>query len=127
MKGTKREFGKTMMSEEGYEFYKNARKVWSDAIKNEKQNKWIHEGWMEWSKRNSFGGQWRRKKARTVVDQEDESDSDAAIEDANAGVIWLPGDEEFDSVDNVGNNVGEDDDDEVGEDDANEGNEDGSR
>ena len=77
--------------------------------------------------RNSFGGQWRRKKARTVVDQEDESDSDAAIEDANAGVIWLPGDEEFDSVDNVGNNVGEDDDDEVGEDDANEGNEDGSR
>ena len=106
MKGTKREFGKTMMSEEGYEFYKNARKVWSDAIKNEKQNKWIHEGWMEWSKRNSFGGQWRRKKARTVVDQEDESDSDAAIEDANAGVIWLPGDEEFDSVDNIGNNGG---------------------
>ena len=46
-KGTNREFGKTMMSEEGYEFYKNTRKVWSDAIKDEKQNKWIHEGWME--------------------------------------------------------------------------------
>ena len=34
-------------------------------------------------------------------------------------MIWLPGDEEFDSVDNVRNNVGGDDDD--------EGNEDGSR
>ena len=35
-KGTKREFGKTMMSEEGYDFYKNTRKVWSDAIKDKK-------------------------------------------------------------------------------------------
>ena len=94
------------MSEEGYEFYKHTRKVWSDAIKDKKQNKWIHEGWMEWSERNSFGGQWRRKKARTVVDQENESDSDADIDDANAGVIWSPEDEEFDSVDNIGNNGG---------------------
>ena len=61
---------------------------------------------MEWSERNSFGGKWRRNKARTVVDQENESDSDADIDDANAGVIWLPEDEEFDSVDNIGNNGG---------------------
>ena len=74
--------------------------------------------WMEWAERNSCRGQWRSKKARTVVDQEDESDSDADIEDDDVGMIWLPGDEEFDSVDNVQNNVGEDDD--------NEGNEDGS-
>ena len=45
---------------------------------------------------------------------------------ALAGVIWLPEDEEFDSVDNIGNNGGEDDDNEVGEDDDDEGNEDGS-
>ena len=50
--------------------------------------------------------------------KEDKRYSDADIEDDDAGVIWLPGDEEFDSVDNVGNNVGEDDDD--------EGNNDGS-
>ena len=48
-KGTKKEFDKTMISEEWYEFYKNTRKVWSDAIKDKNQNKWIHEGWMEWA------------------------------------------------------------------------------
>ena len=73
---------------------------------------------MEWAERNSFGRKWRRKKARNIGDQEDESDSDADMEDDDAGVIWLPGDEKLDSVDNVGNNVGEEDDD--------EGNEDGS-
>ena len=51
--------------------------------------------------------------------KEDKRYSDADIDDDDAGAIWLPGDEEFDSVDNVPNNVGEDDD--------NEGNEDGSR
>ena len=51
--------------------------------------------------------------------KEDKRYSDADIEDDDAGVIWLPVDEEFDSVDNVRNKVGEDDDD--------EGNEDGSR
>ena len=76
---------------------------------------------MKWAKRNSFGEQWRRKKARTVVDQEDESDSytNIDIEDDDAGVIHLPGDKEFDSVDNVGNNEKGDDDD--------EGNDNGSR
>ena len=47
--------------------------------------------------------------------KEDTRYRDADIEDDYAGVIWLPGDEEFDSVDNVRNNVGEDDDDEGNE------------
>ena len=44
-RNTKREFGMSMMSEEGHKFYVIAKKNWQIALTKKKQVDWIEETW----------------------------------------------------------------------------------
>ena len=48
-RNTKREFGKSMVSEEGHTYYAMAKTNWQIALSDKQQVEWIEDGWYKWA------------------------------------------------------------------------------